>query len=592
MQKSFNGLFTASHRPTPTPSSAARRSSRTPPAAAASRSPPRCSTRSGRCPRSRRPAATVSPTEANVADIIGTDGKAVAKESVGGSYDAANAALQPVQAQDRQAAARAPARSRSTPAPPTKKHYEVGDTVVVSTLGKQAHATGSPARSRSASVDSLGFASIAAWDVKTAQTLLDREGRYDAISVAAKNGTSPAQLVQRDQAARCPPTSGQGQRQAQAKDDAEEHQRRHGDDPLRPARLRRHRAARRRVRDLQHAVDHGRPAHARVRDAADARRLAQAGHALGRARGPRDRPRRLGDRARRWASGSPRAWSRCSSALGVELPEAGTVIATRTITVSLLVGTGGHAAGEHPAGAAGDARAADRGGPRGRDAAAQSRFAAHSAKTGLGVLVGVARGDRAGMFAGGVSAGSSRCCSASACSGCSWASRCWRRSLVKPLARVVGWPARRAGGVAGELAGANAVRNPGRTASTAAALMIGLTLVTVVAVLGAGITAGTKSAITEQVHADYVDRRQRRPAVPGRRGRQARGDPRREGRLARPLRRGDRAGQGEHDQRDRPRHDRALLHVQLDRRAPSARSAQLGDRRRARHQDATPRTST
>jgi putative ABC transport system permease protein len=77
-------------------------------------------------------------------------------------------------------------------------------------------------------------------------------------------------------------------------------------------------------------------------------------------------------------------------------------------------------------------------------------------------------------------------------------------SLVKPLARVVGWPARRAGGVAGDLAGANAVRNPGRTASTAAALMIGLTLVTVVAALGAGITAGTKAAISDQIHADYI----------------------------------------------------------------------------------------
>ena len=33
--------------------------------------------------------------------------------------------------------------------------------------------------------------------------------------------------------------------------------------------------------------------------------------------------------------------------------------------------------------------------------------------------------------------------------------------LVKPLARVVGWPARRAGGVAGELAGANARPQPG-----------------------------------------------------------------------------------------------------------------------------------
>ena len=75
--------------------------------------------------------------------------------------------------------------------------------------------------------------------------------------------------------------------------------------------------------------------------------------------------------------------------------------------------------------------------------------------------------------------------------------------LVKPLARFVGWPARRGGGVAGELAGANALRNPGRTASTAAALMIGLTLVTVVAVLGAG-SARTQRAIKDEVHADYV----------------------------------------------------------------------------------------
>jgi hypothetical protein len=41
-------------------------------------------------------------------------------------------------------------------------------------------------------VDSLGFASIAAWDVKTAQTLLNREGQYDSLSVAAKKGTSSA----------------------------------------------------------------------------------------------------------------------------------------------------------------------------------------------------------------------------------------------------------------------------------------------------------------------------------------------------------------------------------------------------------------
>ena len=76
--------------------------------------------------------------------------------------------------------------------------------------------------------------------------------------------------------------------------------------------------------------------------------------------------------------------------------------------------------------------------------------------------------------------------------------------LVKPLARLVGWPGRRTGGVAGELASANAVRNPSRTASTAAALMIGLTLVTVVAVLGAGLRSSVEGAVTDQVEAPYI----------------------------------------------------------------------------------------
>src|SRR4029079_15599242 len=76
--------------------------------------------------------------------------------------------------------------------------------------------------------------------------------------------------------------------------------------------------------------------------------------------------------------------------------------------------------------------------------------------------------------------------------------------MVKPLTRLVGLPARRSGGVAGELANANSVRNPSRTASTAAALMIGLTLVTVVAVLGAGMRSTVESAVTDQVTAAYI----------------------------------------------------------------------------------------
>ena len=45
--------------------------------------------------------------------------------------------------------------------------------------------------------------------------------------------------------------------------------------------------------------------------------------------------------------------------------------------------------------------------------------------------------------------------------------------VVRPLAYVLGAPGARFGGTAGSLARQNAVRNPARTASTAAAVMIG-----------------------------------------------------------------------------------------------------------------------
>jgi len=76
--------------------------------------------------------------------------------------------------------------------------------------------------------------------------------------------------------------------------------------------------------------------------------------------------------------------------------------------------------------------------------------------------------------------------------------------LVRPLAWTLGWPASRIGGAAGQLARGNARRNPGRTAATAAALMIGIALVTFVAVLAEGMRASNSDAIERQVIADYV----------------------------------------------------------------------------------------
>jgi putative ABC transport system permease protein len=76
--------------------------------------------------------------------------------------------------------------------------------------------------------------------------------------------------------------------------------------------------------------------------------------------------------------------------------------------------------------------------------------------------------------------------------------------LVVPLAQVLGTPAARVAGAPGVLARENSMRNPQRTASTAAALMIGLALVTLVAMLAQGIRASFYGAVDKLWTADYA----------------------------------------------------------------------------------------
>lgn len=78
------------------------------------------------------------------------------------------------------------------------------------------------------------------------------------------------------------------------------------------------------------------------------------------------------------------------------------------------------------------------------------------------------------------------------------------KTLVPPLALWLGWPAARFGGAAGALARGNAARNPGRTALAAAALMIGLALVTLVSVLAAGLKSSFEGAVNALFKGDYA----------------------------------------------------------------------------------------
>jgi putative ABC transport system permease protein len=69
--------------------------------------------------------------------------------------------------------------------------------------------------------------------------------------------------------------------------------------------------------------------------------------------------------------------------------------------------------------------------------------------------------------------------------------------LVPPLATVAGWPLERLRRLIGRLARENAQRNPSRTAVTAAALMIGLALVTFVTIFAAGLKSSVAKIVDE-----------------------------------------------------------------------------------------------
>ena len=140
------------------------------------------------------------------------------------------------------------------------------------------------------------------------------------------------------------------------------------------------------------------------------------------------------------------------TAVGAELPTDGMVVATRTIVVSLLVGTLATVlAAMIPA------RRATKIAP-----VAALRDSTHAATPGL-----FARG-------------------------------------VRGLAGLVGRPSAALGGAAGSLARRNAMRNPGRTAVTALALTIGVMLVTAVTVVATGLKNESSGALERRVQATSI----------------------------------------------------------------------------------------
>jgi len=201
--------------------------------------------------------------------------------------------------------------------------------------------------------------------------------------------------------------------------------------------------------------------------------------------------------------GLDRGLAALSAAAGNDLPDSGAVLATRTVLVCLLAGVLiTLVAGLFPALRATRVPpvAAVREGatlPKSRLARYTPQIAAAAIALGAGVI-------SIGLFAGGLGATEMLALLASGCLVLFVGVAMISTALVKPLASVLGWPGQRMAGTPGRLARENSRRNPGRTAVTAAALMIYLALVTFVAVLGQGMRTSVTGGVDRVVAADYV----------------------------------------------------------------------------------------
>jgi putative ABC transport system permease protein len=380
------------------------------------------------------------------------------------------------------------------------EHYEVGQTVSIATLHpvQRFRIVGI---AQYGSVESLGGATFAVFDIPTAQRLLDRKDSFDAISVAAKAGVTPEQLV-RELRAELPSEIEVRTSSAQADEDSK-------DVSTFTTIIRYFLLSFAGValfvgafvifNTLSITVAQRTREFATVRTIGGSRRQVLAAvmvealavglfaslvgllSGFGLAAGLR------------WLF----------KALDLDLPQTGLVFATRTIVVSMLVGVVVTLlAGLVPAIRATRVPpiAAVREGavlPRGRFARVWPYLAVLT--TALGVLLlGYS------LFADDIPTASRLLSIAFGVLALFVGVALLSPRLVRPLAALVGWPATRIGGAAGRLAQGNSKRNPGRTAATAAALMIGIALVTFVSVLAQGMRTSNSDAIKRQIRADFI----------------------------------------------------------------------------------------
>jgi putative ABC transport system permease protein len=496
IQKGFDGVFTASYEQTDAVIAGKEivKGSQS----GAATVPASLLTRVRALPEVGSAGGTIAPAASNKATVFGRDGKPVGSGDApqfGLGHDASLPQFSPLKLTTGRwpVGPRQVALDAGTAA---DEDFKVGDTVAVSTLGakRRYKVTGI---ATFGAVNSLGNATMAIWDLPTTQTLLDKKGRFDGISIAAKAGTSPDDLI-RAVRPLVPASLEVKNAEQQAAADAEE------------------------TNVIVKAIRYfllGFGAIAlfvgafvifntlsitvaqRTREFATLRTLGASRKQVMRSVVVEGLV--IGLLASVLGLFAGLGLARLLSAIGGELPEAGMVFSLRTVLVSLALGTAVTLlATVTPALRA--TRVPPIAAVREGSTLPPSRFAAHSLKTAVVVIAASVAAICVAIFATGLGTTTVLLLLGIGIVALFVGVALAAPHMVAPLTRLVGLPARRAGGIAGDLASANSTRNPGRTASTAAALMIGLTLVTVVAVLGAGLRATVESAVTDQVDAPYI----------------------------------------------------------------------------------------
>src|SRR3954462_8109740 len=139
---------------------------------------------------------TIAPAASNKAEIYGRDGK---PGGSGGApqFGLGNEASLPQFSPLKLTTGRWPEGPRQVAldaGTAAGEGFEVGDTVAVSTLGakRRYELTGI---ATFGAVNSLGNATMAIWDLPTAQKLLNKKGRFECISIAANKGTPTDKLL-------------------------------------------------------------------------------------------------------------------------------------------------------------------------------------------------------------------------------------------------------------------------------------------------------------------------------------------------------------------------------------------------------------